>query len=85
MSLVFVFKFLLIGGVISAVILLILTTKKTIKWKKSILLLGAYGLISFFILIIGFLSRFEFFNENIEEIIKKGNRNGKYSHNRKCN
>ena len=76
MSLVTVFKFLFIGGIIFAVILLISTTKKTIKWKKSILLLSAYGLISFFTLIVGFLSREEFFNENEEKLIKKEIPNG---------
>ncbi len=76
MSLVTVFKFLFIGGIIFAVILLISTTKKTIKWKKSILLLSAYGLISFFILVVGILSRDEFFQEIEEKIIKKEIPNG---------
>ena len=76
MSLVTVFKFLFIGGIIFAVILLISTTKKTIKWKKSILLLSAYGLISFFILVVGILSRDEFFHEIEEKIIKKEIPNG---------
>ena len=76
MSLVTVFKFLFIGGIIFAVILLISTTKKTIKWKKSILLLSAYGLISFFILVVGILSRDEFFHEIEKKIIKKEIPNG---------
>lgn len=68
MSLVSVFIFLFLIGIILAFLLFILNITKTINWKKSLLLLSGYAIFSSFILIVIFLSRYDFSDEDQETI-----------------
>ena len=71
MSLFFIFKLLFFLGILFAAILFFLSLLKAIKWKQGVFLLSAYGLISFFLLLIQLLSRREIPNDNEEKIVKK--------------